>query len=102
VSDGLWIETAVSDLYEGDRKAYQVALLEQHKIYVEMADRISQRRGIANTFFLTTICCDWMRVLLPLERAATRGEFASARFGEARKSATRPGQSCTRRQHPLG
>ena len=28
-------------------------LLEQYKIYVEMADRISQRRGAANTFFLT-------------------------------------------------
>jgi hypothetical protein len=30
----------------------QVALLEQYKIYVEMADRISARRGQANTFFL--------------------------------------------------
>lgn len=29
------------------------ALLEQYKLYVEMADRISQRRGAANTFFLT-------------------------------------------------
>jgi hypothetical protein len=28
-------------------------LLEQYKIYVEMADRISARRGLANTFFLT-------------------------------------------------
>lgn len=28
-------------------------LLEQYKLYVEMADRISQRRGAANTFFLT-------------------------------------------------
>ena len=28
-------------------------LLEQYKIYVEMADRISHRRAVANTFFLT-------------------------------------------------
>ena len=28
-------------------------LLEQYKLYVEMADRISQRRGAANTCFLT-------------------------------------------------
>ncbi|MES9905500.1 MAG: hypothetical protein ABW168_22835 [Sedimenticola sp.] len=28
-------------------------LIEQYKIYVEMADRISQRRGATNTFFLT-------------------------------------------------
>ena len=29
------------------------SLLQQYKLYVEMADRISQRRGAANTFFLT-------------------------------------------------
>ena len=29
------------------------ALLEQYRIYVEMADRISQRRSLANTFFLS-------------------------------------------------
>ena len=28
-------------------------LLEQYQLYVEMADRVSQRRGAANTFFLT-------------------------------------------------
>ncbi|WP_329442564.1 hypothetical protein [Streptomyces canus] len=27
--------------------------LEQYKLYVEMADRVSARRGLANTFFLT-------------------------------------------------
>jgi len=32
---------------------YQEHLLEQYKLYVEMADRISQRRAIANSFFLT-------------------------------------------------
>lgn len=34
-------------------QAYSAALLEQYKIYVEMADRVSARRGLANTFFLT-------------------------------------------------
>jgi hypothetical protein len=31
----------------------QQALLDQYKLYVEMADRISARRGLTNTFFLT-------------------------------------------------
>ncbi|MGA4991374.1 RipA family octameric membrane protein [Nonomuraea bangladeshensis] len=31
----------------------QVVLLEQYKLYVEMADRVSARRGLTNTFFLT-------------------------------------------------
>lgn len=32
---------------------YSDVLLEQYKLYVELADRISQRRGSANNFFLT-------------------------------------------------
>ena len=32
---------------------YKEHLLEQYKLYVEMADRISQRRALANSFFLT-------------------------------------------------
>lgn len=32
---------------------YGQVMLEQYKIYVEMADRISARRALANTFFLT-------------------------------------------------
>ncbi|GAB3474198.1 hypothetical protein GCM10027521_02150 [Amycolatopsis cihanbeyliensis] len=31
---------------------YQNAVLEQYKLYVEMADRVSARRALANTFFL--------------------------------------------------
>lgn len=31
----------------------RAVLLEQYKLYVEMADRISARRGLTNTFFLT-------------------------------------------------
>lgn len=33
--------------------AYMNVVLEQYKIYAEMADRISVRRGLANAFFLT-------------------------------------------------
>jgi hypothetical protein len=32
---------------------YEAAVLEQYKIYVEMADRVSQRRALANTFFVS-------------------------------------------------
>jgi hypothetical protein len=39
--------------YGGDAEKYQAAVLEQYKIYVEMADRISARRALTNTFFLT-------------------------------------------------
>jgi hypothetical protein len=49
----LWNEMATSSLYGGDAKAYQAAVLAQYELYVEMADRISQRRGLANAFFLT-------------------------------------------------
>lgn len=38
-----------SDKY-GSR--YQEHLLEEYKLYVEMADRVSQRRALANSFFL--------------------------------------------------
>lgn len=37
----------------GDSRTYDAALLEQYRLYVEMADRVSARRGVANTFFLT-------------------------------------------------
>jgi hypothetical protein len=38
------------DQYSGE---YQNHLLEQYKLYVQMADKISERRQSANTFFLT-------------------------------------------------
>lgn len=53
VDGQLWNMTAKKDLYANDSGIYQQAVLEQYKIYVEMADRISQRRGLTNTFFLT-------------------------------------------------
>lgn len=53
MSEHLWNEGAKTLFYADDTKAYQAAILEQYKVYVEMADRISQRRGLTNTFFLT-------------------------------------------------
>ncbi|MFQ6060117.1 MAG: hypothetical protein ACE5KV_02325 [Thermoplasmata archaeon] len=38
-----------------DGGTYQEQLMEQYKLYVEMADRISGRRGNANSFFLMVI-----------------------------------------------
>jgi len=48
----LWT-TVTADAYFAAGEKYQAAILEQYKIYVEMADRISARRGLTNTFFLT-------------------------------------------------
>lgn len=53
VSDRLWNNGVDARNYEGGGEKYQAAVLEQYKLYVEMADRISQRRGLTNTFFLT-------------------------------------------------
>ena len=52
VRDDVW-SSGVGSAQCGEAKEYSVALLEQYKIYVEMADRISARRGLTNTFFLT-------------------------------------------------
>jgi hypothetical protein len=49
----LWNADVSAQSYVEPADKYQAALLEQYKIYVEMADRISARRGLANTFFLT-------------------------------------------------
>jgi hypothetical protein len=42
-------------LWETDRVASSElpVVLEQYKLYVEMADRVASRRSLANTFFLT-------------------------------------------------
>jgi hypothetical protein len=49
----LWNGDVTPASYAGENEAYQGAILEQYKVYVEMADRISNRRGLTNTFFLT-------------------------------------------------
>lgn len=38
--------------YEGAGEQYQAAVLEQYKLYVEMADRVSARRALANALFV--------------------------------------------------
>ena len=38
---------------EGRTATYETAVLEQYRLYVEMADRVSARRGLTNSFFLT-------------------------------------------------
>jgi hypothetical protein len=53
VRDRLWNDVVNTTSYEGTGEKYQAAILEQYKLYVEMADRVSSRRGLANTFFLT-------------------------------------------------
>jgi hypothetical protein len=53
IRDRLWNATVGPKCYEGAGEKYQAAVLEQYKLYVEMADRISNRRGLTNTFFLT-------------------------------------------------
>ncbi len=54
IRSNLWNEQITPSSYatEGD-KNYRTAILEQYKLYVEMADRVSSRRGLTNTFFLT-------------------------------------------------
>lgn len=42
-----------SDLQEGELETRSDVLLDQYKLYVEMADNVSQRRHQANAFFLT-------------------------------------------------
>ncbi len=49
----LWNADVDVQSYVEPADKYQAALLEQYKIYVEMADRVSGRRGLTNTFFLT-------------------------------------------------
>ncbi len=51
LADRLWNKD-VFDEYD-DKGKCKDHVLEQYKLYVEMADRISARRSTANTFFLT-------------------------------------------------
>ncbi|MGH3707446.1 MAG: RipA family octameric membrane protein [Pseudonocardiaceae bacterium] len=49
----LWNNGVTADDFAGTGEKYRTAILEQYKICVEMADRVSARRGVTNTFFLT-------------------------------------------------
>lgn len=52
IIDGLWNPSVTPEKY-GINEQYTEHVFEQYKIFVEMADRISSRRNLANTFFLT-------------------------------------------------
>jgi hypothetical protein len=49
----LWTDTVSPSSYASPNDKYQQAVLEQYLMFVEMADRVSARRGLTNTFFLT-------------------------------------------------
>jgi hypothetical protein len=64
--------------YSAAGEKYQSAIMEQYKLYVEMADRISSRRVQANAFFLTLntavftlVASFWTKS--PLTHAVPRG-----------------------------
>ncbi|MEV0375170.1 hypothetical protein AB0I10_36280 [Streptomyces sp. NPDC050636] len=53
IDDTLWNEGVSPSDYAYAADNYQGAILEQYKLCVEMADRVSSRRNLTNTFFLT-------------------------------------------------
>lgn len=54
-------------------ETYDAALLEQYKLCVEMADRISARRGLTNSFFLT-LNTGIVGLIAALHKVPTRAE----------------------------
>lgn len=52
IQDSLWNAAVSQSDYEGTA-GYQSAVFEQYKLCVEMADRVSARRNLSNTFFLS-------------------------------------------------
>ncbi|GAA3160037.1 MULTISPECIES: RipA family octameric membrane protein [Streptomyces] len=53
IDENLWNADIGPSDYSGSEETYQGAVLEQYKLCVEMADRVSSRRNLTNTFFLT-------------------------------------------------
>ncbi|WP_455768886.1 RipA family octameric membrane protein [Micromonospora tulbaghiae] len=53
VAPMLWGPSAEADNDAGAPDDRHGVILEQYKLYVEMADRVSARRGLTNTFFLS-------------------------------------------------
>jgi hypothetical protein len=53
ISEALWNEAVGPASYVEASEKYQAAVFEQYRLCVEMADRISARRSLMNTFFLT-------------------------------------------------
>ncbi|MEU5397610.1 RipA family octameric membrane protein [Streptomyces tibetensis] len=53
IGDSLWNDDIGASDYRDSTASYHAAVFEQYKLCVEMADRVSARRNLANTFFLT-------------------------------------------------
>ena len=53
MEENLWNKIDDNSEYSKNGELYQNHILEQYKMYAEMADRISVRRNLANIFFLT-------------------------------------------------
>ncbi|MCT4639172.1 MAG: hypothetical protein N4A72_15820 [Bacteroidales bacterium] len=53
MENNLWTMLEDSNYYVQNKELYQNHIIEQYKLYVEMSDRISARRNLANVFFLT-------------------------------------------------
>jgi hypothetical protein len=53
LSQRLWNDAPAKTGPEGHATTHDSAVLEQYRLYVEMADRVSARRGLTNSFFLT-------------------------------------------------
>ncbi|WP_067844421.1 RipA family octameric membrane protein [Nocardia lijiangensis] len=49
----LWNDPQEGTEPDGRTATYETAVLDQYRLYVEMADRVSARRGLTNSFFLT-------------------------------------------------
>ncbi|MDQ8704721.1 hypothetical protein RCO28_19810 [Streptomyces sp. LHD-70] len=68
----LWNEEVGAAQYTAATERYQSALFEQYKLCVEMADRVSARRSLANTFFLTvnSVLMTVLATTLPAQHSA--------------------------------
>ncbi|WP_019068609.1 RipA family octameric membrane protein [Streptomyces hokutonensis] len=53
IGDALWNTGVGPSDYSEANDRYQQAVLDQYKLCVEMADRVSSRRNLTNTFFLS-------------------------------------------------
>jgi len=53
LNDRLWSDAARTPGSDPRTTPYETAVLEQYRLCVEMADRVSARRGLMNSFFLS-------------------------------------------------
>ncbi|MFE0514003.1 hypothetical protein [Streptomyces sp. NPDC058964] len=53
IRNRLWNDNVATQSYANEQEKYRSAIMDQYRIYVNMADKISHRRGLTNTYFLT-------------------------------------------------